>query len=533
MSDPRPEPAPDHVPEVAWQRLDGRMLLVQPVREVVRFAPFVVVAFLAGSSRVGAPWQALGLLVPIAIGLLRYATTRFRIADGRVELRTGLVARHSRTTALARVRTVDLSASPVQRVLGLSTVRIGTGTSEQDQPLELDGLPTPRARALRDELLRVSQVGPGAAGGARPPGSLDSPGGGPGRPSPAAPPVLSLDPTWARYAPLTSTGVVVLAGLLGVGGQLLGDLGPDAPFADGTARLGATSPVWVSLAVVAAVALVATAVFAVLGYLSANWGFTLSRADGRWRLRRGLFTTRETTIEEERLAGVRLHEPLSLRLAGAARLSAVVTGLPAGEQGSSLLVPPAPRVVVDATAAAVLGSEETIHGALQGHGPAAARRRYVRALVPAATVVLLVVLAVGPGPLPASVLVAALLLVPVAAALAWDRTRSLGHAHLAGHVVARAGSVVRRREVLADRHVIGWNLRATYFQRRVGLSTVAATTAGGPQSVSVLDVPEGDAVALAHAVLPDVVGQFLLPAPGARPGDRPVDEPARPGRRRR
>ncbi len=521
------EPLPAHVPEVTWQRLDRRMLLVQPVREVVRFAPFVVVAFLAGSSRGGAPWQALGLVVPVVIGLLRYATTRFRIADGRVELRTGLVARHSRTTALARVRTVDLSASPIQRVLGLSTVRIGTGTSEQDQPLELDGLPTPRARDLRDELLRVSQVVPAAAGEET--SDEVSPEGAPSPPAPAVPPVLTLDPTWARYAPLTSTGVAVLAGLLGVGGQLLGDLGPDVPFADDTAQLGATSPLWVSLAVVAVVALVATAVFAVAGYLSANWGFTLSRADGRWRLRRGLFTTRETTIEEERLAGVRLHEPLSLRLAGAARLSAVVTGLPGSEQGSSLLVPPAPRAVVDATAAAVLGAEETIDGALQAHGPAAVRRRYVRALVPAAAVVLLTVLAAGPGPLPAAVLVPAVLLLPVAGALAWDRTRSLGHAHLAGHVVARAGSVVRRREVLADEHVIGWNLRATYFQRRVGLCTMAATTAGGPQSVRVLDVPEGEAVVLAHAVLPGVVGQFLL----AEPDDRPVDDPARPGRRRR
>ena len=511
-----PEPPVDvaDAPEVAWQRLDRRMLLVQPVREIVRFAPFVVVALLAGSRQDGAPWQALGLVVPVTIGLLRYLTTSFRIADGRIELRTGLVARSSRTTALARVRTVDLTASPIQRALGLSTLRIGTGISEQDQPLELDGLPTPRARSLRDELLRVSQAVQAPADGS-PTGDTDDPAGpaagsGASPPPRAEPPVLRLDPAWARYAPLTSTGVVVLAGLLGVGGQLLGDLGPRLPLGAADPDSLASAPLWVSLLTVAAVALVATAVFAVLGYLSAYWGFTLARSDGRWRLRRGLFTTRETTIEEERLAGVRLHEPLSLRVAGAARLSAVVTGLRTGEQGSSLLAPPAPRSVVDATAGSVLSCPEAILGPLTRHGAAAVRRRYVRALAPALVVVVLAAVLVAPGPLPVWVLVASLALVPPALALAWDRARSLGHAHLGGHVVARAGSVVRRREVLVDSHVIGWNLRATYFQRRVGLTTLAATTAGGPQSVSVLDLPEGDAVTLAHAVLPDVVAQFLV-----------------------
>ena len=96
-------------------------------------------------------------------------------------------------------------------------------------------------------------------------------------------------------------------------------------------------------------------------------------------------------------------------------------------------------------------------------------------------------------------LLAGLLALPVAALLAWDRTRSLGHALVAGHLVARSGSVVRRRRILEVDHVIGWNLRATWFQRRAGLTTLVATTAGGNQAVPVLDVPEDEAVRVAHA----------------------------------
>ena len=83
---------------------------------------------------------------------------------------------------------------------------------------------------------------------------------------------------------------------------------------------------------------------------------------------------------------------------------------------------------------------------------------------------------------------------PVAALLAADRTRSLGHALVDGHLVARSGSLVRRRRILEVDHVIGWTFRATWFQRRAGLTTLVATTAGGRQSVTVLDVPEDEAV---------------------------------------
>ncbi len=66
----------------------------------------------------------------------------------------------------------------------------------------------------------------------------------------------------------------------------------------------------------------------------------------------------------------------------------------------------------------------------------------------------------------------ALLAPLLAAGLAADRTAGLGHALVAAHVVARSGSLTRRREALDAEHVIGWTFRATWFQRRVGLVTL-------------------------------------------------------------
>lgn len=483
------------VREAKWQRLDPRMLLVHPVREVVRFLPVLLGLFVAGTASGGGPWQYLGVLVPIALGVLRYLTTRFRIAQGRVELRRGLVSRHVLSTPLDRVRTVDVTASLIHRTLGLATVRIGTGTASTDSDeLDLDGLPAARARGLRDELLHAA---PGPGGVVAP--TREAGAGADERV------VLRFDLSWARFAPLTSSGAVITAGLLGGGAQLLSELGAFSDVETRDWSLGI--PVWVALVVAAIGLVIGVAVLSVAGYLVTNWNFRLSHAPGSWHLSRGLLTTRDTSIDDERLAGVTIGEPLGLRLAGAARLSAIVTGL-GSEASSAVLAPPAPRDVVGDAAGRVLGTDTPVTCGLADHGPAAVRRRYARALGPALAALALVVVAVLAGgwvwwllAIPAAAVAATL-------ALAADRARSLGHALADGYVVARSGSLNRRREVLEVDHVIGWTFRSTWFQRRQGLTTLVATTAGGRQSVTVLDVPETRAVELARLALPELTSNF-------------------------
>lgn len=487
------EAQPELAPDAEWQRLDPRMLLVHPVREVIRFLPVLLGLFVAGTASGGGPLQYLGVLIPIAVGVLRYLTTRYRIAHGRVELRRGLLSRHVLSSPLDRVRTVDVTASLIHRALGLATVRIGTGTAstDADERLDLDGLPAARARGLRAELLHVAPS-TDATGVEAPPRAEDRL-------------VLRLDPAWARFAPLTSSGAVIAAGLFGGGAQILSELGA---FSDVDARdwsLGI--PVWVAVVAAAIGLLVGVAVLSVAGYLVTNWGFRLSHAPGSWHLSRGLLTTRDTSIDDERLAGVTIGEPLGLRLAGAARLSAIVTGL-GSEASSSVLAPPAPRNVVVDTAGRVIGTDAPGIGALTEHGPAAIRRRYIRAVVPGLVLLVAVVVPVLFGGWSAWALVVPAVAVVAGLALAADRARSLGHALADGYVVARSGSLYRRREALEVGHVIGWTFRSTWFQRRQGLTTLVATTAGGRQSVTVLDVPESRAVELARLALPQLTSSF-------------------------
>ena len=474
-----------------WQRLDPRMLLIHPVRELVRFLPALIALVLAGtaSGGLGEWWQLAAVVVPVGLGVLRYLTTAYRITPGRIELRRGLLNRHVLSAPLDRVRTVDITAPPVHRLLGLTSVRVGTGTAstEDDERLDLDGLPVEQARDLRARLLHTDAPTDGAA---------------------EEQAVLEFDPAWVRFAPLTSAGLAIAAGVLGVASQVVNTVG-------GFGRLhperladdAATWSAWVAVPLVLLGLAVVVSALSIGGYVVTHWGFRLTHTAGAWHLRRGLITTRETTMDDERVRGVTIGEPLGLRVAGGGRASAIVTGLENGQ--STLLVPPAPREVVHRAAGAVLRSPGPLEAPLVGHGPRARTRRYTRAVGPAVVLVLAAALAVPGGApwwLPVAVAVVTL---PAALALAADRVRGLGHALVAGYVVVRSGSLNRRREALETDGVIGWNLRATWFQRRAGLTTLVATTAGGRQAVTALDVPDDVATALAHAAHPGLVEQFL------------------------
>ncbi|WP_340537469.1 PH domain-containing protein [Nocardioides sp. GXZ039] len=517
MTEQTPAPAPpEGLATTEWQRLDPRMLLVHPVRESLKFLPVLLGLLIAGSISGGPPWQLLGVLLPIGYGVFRYYTTRYRVADGRIELSRGLLNRRISSTPLDRVRTVDLTASLIHRVLGLTTLRIGTGvaTHSDSDSLDLDGLSVERARELRTKLLQLAprvrasteQVEQREQGETEEPVGQREPVRQGAAPDQAEDQVLArFDPRWLRFAPFTATGAIVVAASLGALSQAVDNLG----LWDRLDSVAVALPSAIGIAVVVAVVIVVLLVVSVLGYLVTNGGYLLTRSAGAWHVRRGLLTTRETSIDEARLAGVALGEPLALRLVGARHLQAIVTGVDRSTRDSSTLVPPSDADVSPRVAVTMLGSRPPVQAPLETHGPAAARRRWTRSLLCVVPLVAGAVVATILGwwwtLLPAALVVA------IAAGLAADRVSGLGHGLADGYLIARSGSLARRRQMLATEHVIGWNLRASWFQRRVGLTTMAATTAAGDGSITVLDIPDADAVALAGAALPGLVSQFCEP----------------------
>ncbi|MET3962059.1 putative membrane protein [Marmoricola sp. OAE513] len=523
MSTPSSEPPPGQPPgpqtgpetelehDAVWRRLDLRMLLVHPVNEVIRFLPFLVGVFLLGSGgEDGGPWHYLGVAVPIAIGLFRFFSTRFRITSGQIELRRGILGRSVLTAPLDRVRTVELTASPIHRVLQLEKVVIGTGSagSGSSGGLTLDALGNAEAHRLRAELLdRAGSTVPAE------PGEIASVA--PGEV------LLRFDPGWARYAPLTTSGLLVaLAAVGAAAGPFFGN-NLEVRVANSSA-VDQVREVALPLLLGAGLVglLVIASVLGILGYLLGNWDFTLTRNSTQrtFDVRRGALTTRATTIDLDRLRGVEVHEPLGLRLAGGGRLNAVVTGFGRRTaESKSPLVPAAPQQVVHGVAELVLEERSPLEVPLSQHGPAARRRRYLRAVVPGLVVVAVLVLAAAAGDWPWPLAVLSLALPVAGAFLARDRYRRLGHALTPGYVVVRWGSLRGRRDALARTGIIGWNITQTFFQRRAGLVSLTATTAAGQQSYEILDVPEDVAVAFAAEAVPGLVEQFLTRQESAPP----------------
>jgi putative membrane protein len=308
-----------------------------------------------------------------------------------------------------------------------------------------------------------------------------------------------LRPHWLLYAPLVGSYLLAPVAAVAALQQYLDEL--HIPWFDRVADAVADrrpSPLLVAGAAVAV--LLACAVGAVGTAAVANWGFRLTRRGGALVSERGLLSRRQVSLELDRVRGVTLAEPLSLRLVGAARLTALVTGLGGENTRRGQLLPLGPAGAASAVAAAV----RPFGGRLRRHGPAALRRRLIRAVVP------WLVLAAAAAALRWWWAAGAFgVLAAVGVPLALDRYRGLGHGLDDGALAVRSGSLRRRQATLDRRGVIGWQVRQTFFQRRAGLATVTVGTGAG--GFDIIDVEVAEAVAVLAAVTPGPVAGLADP----------------------
>lgn len=535
-----PVSADDHAPALTlttqWRRLDVRMLIIAPVQALIRLIPSLIPIIIVGTATTGGGvWLFAFPLAGLAaaMGVISWVTTKFRITSEQLQLEKGLLQRNTLTAPLDRIRTVDVTASPLHRLLGLATVKIGTGS---DTPFELDGLDAAASQELRSELLHVSKAAPqpGSPAADTASGGAEVVAGG------GAEVELSrLSPSWIRYAPFTLSGAVAVLAGMGFIAQFIDDIGTQAlqsTLGDSVLDYVQQAPLWLSIlqgVVVAAILLLGASVAT---YALMYWNYSLTRhPGGTLSVRRGLLTTRHTTVEEVRLRGVILVRPLLLRWVGAAKAKAMVTGLSdASETGSSssdLLVPPAPDAEVVRVLDEVLLDPQPMQCVLQQHGSAARRRRYTRALTGAVALGVPVYLGVWSWGLSWWWAVSAGLPLVLAAPVARGRYAVLGHALTDAHLVAASGLFPTERAVLRRSAIIGWTMQSSFFQRRKGLVTLRATLAASAGDIAILDVPQERAVRLMHAATPGLLDPYLeqLNPLKSRKGTRSATATARTG----
>ncbi|BDM71134.1 hypothetical protein HEK616_46210 [Streptomyces nigrescens] len=519
-------------PPPRWRRLDPRTLLVHCGWMAAPLGSLALTALATGGRISARGWITLAVIaasfaVVTTLGLIRWARTEFRVSlDGgadaaghatvrpdpaggaapgqyaaTLDIRSGLFNRRLRSIPLHRIRTVDLTASPLHRLLGVTVLRAGTaGSGEGGGALSLDALAAPEAARLRAELL--ARAGSAAADGD---------------------PVLArVDWRWLRYAPLTFW---VVGGVFAAAGsvyRVLDGIGIE-PWKLGIVREAfaefGTSALWVTVPVALLAVLALGSVGALALYVENWWNYRLEWTDGRTlQVRRGLFTTRSVAIERARLRGVLLREPLMLRAGGGALVRAVAGGLGNREENRkrSGLLPPAPRAEALRVAAGALRTPlPAASASLAPHPRAALRRRRMRGML--CVVLPGTALLAGLGAALTPVLlhcawVFAVVATPLVLWLARDAYRSLGHGLQGGFLVARSGTFSRDTLVLQRSAIAAWTFTDSPFTRRSGLVTLTAAVAAGEDGYRIRDLAAGEAAGFAAAAGPGILAEFLVPA---------------------
>jgi putative membrane protein len=489
-----------------WLPLDRRTITSTTVvvaAALVAAAVPAAIGMLVGGLAIG--WVLLWTVGGVVVGTVataiaesaRLTVTRYRVDTHRIERRVRFLSSTTSSLSTHRVRNVEITADVVQRRLGIATLKLASGETDGSR-MTLAALDRAEAEILRRRLLAD-------------------------RADADTRELARLDPRWVRYAPASLMTPVF--GLVGFGIVLqVADWFNAVPTVLEWVwdRVGGLPLPVLAIGVVALTLAIGTVAATVL-FVENWWGMRLERhRDGSLELRRGLVVGRHATFDGRRVRGVTLHEPPGFRAVGAARLDVIATGVGIGndENGkpkqSPALVPGSPRDVAAGVAAEMLGTPVpgTAAGtaavrteaaktaaagtpgpdALRSHPPVARRRRAVRAV--AATLALagiaLVPALVWPSLWWVPVTVAAVG-GTVAAWAAVDNYRGLGHAVGGTVVTVRKGSLLRRTDVLYRDGVLGWNVRRTPFQRRAGLVTLVATSAGGGGAFRLPDVAEAEA----------------------------------------
>lgn len=148
---------------IQWQRPSPRLLLARRIQAGLVAGPAALAGGLIGGLAASA---AVGLGVGLGIvaaGLLGERFLARRVAAwGYAErhedlmVRRGVLIRHQSVIPYGRMQFIDVTAGPVERSLGLATLRMHTAAAASDA--RIPGLDQAVAAKLRDQLAALGEA---------------------------------------------------------------------------------------------------------------------------------------------------------------------------------------------------------------------------------------------------------------------------------------------------------------------------------------------------------------------------------------
>jgi uncharacterized protein len=149
--------------EIKWQRPSARLLRARRIQAGLTTVPAALIGGLlfglAGTPALGLD-IGLGLLVA---GLVwerflarRVAAWGYAERRGDLMVRRGVLIRRESVIPYGRMQFIDVTAGPVERSLGLATVRMHTAAAASDA--RIPGLELAAASKLRDQLSALGEA---------------------------------------------------------------------------------------------------------------------------------------------------------------------------------------------------------------------------------------------------------------------------------------------------------------------------------------------------------------------------------------
>lgn len=470
-------------PDTDWHALQPASLVVNLVPDLWRTFkgvwPLLLAAVLGGPVA-GVNVGLIALFLSLSIGrtVAHFLTLRYRWSEGRLQIRSGVVARQFRVIDPARIQNVEIVRGVFHKLAGLVELRVETAGERGAEGL-LSAISEAEARDLQARLYGAAHAAhPALTDGAVP--------------RPAAPEMLYA------MGPAELVGYGVSAGRVGaallVAGVLMEWGGLLAPALVRDALRDLRAPIVFGVMLFALAGAYATSV---IGATVRHYGFRMVRSPRGVRIEGGLFTTRGVEIPLAKVQLLRVEEPPVRRLMGYASLhvETAAMGVPEEEAVSEGFVPMVADMDLPHVARLVLPGLDVDPWEQRLRPPAA--RALWRGIV--ARTLRWALLGAIAGAFTGHVaLIALAALGPV---LAWADWRTQGWCVSGAHVVARRGVWPRETWVLPRGKIQSVHLRQGPLQRWNGLAAIEVWAAGARVVLPDLDAPE------ARRVFEDLVAE--------------------------
>lgn len=466
---------------VEWKRPHPLSIAVSGINFVANNAFTVGFLLLAGGAGAGFELMGIGLgAVSVAAGAAQWWVTRYAVTDHAVEHRTGVFNRQARAIPLDRIQQVAVGEPVVARVFGLASVQVSEASADGD--VTISYLTNAEAAALTERLRALARARDALA--------TEAPGDQSLAPPPP-PPSYTVHQgelgDLVRYqlavsAPGLLVGLVVVALAAVAVGLGVGLLGGSVAFVAGLLALGAI------------------AVSGLVSLILSFGAFELRRGDRGLMVDTGLLSKRHLEVRPDRIQTVTVSSGPVARRVG---LHQVVFSAAVGKAAAETRVIHLGPAVRTGEVGELMRRSVDLDPAFDEELEAVSILTIRRFLVRSAVAFLLVGLpaaiigAITAHPVVAGLVVAAWagFSIPYARA----RHRRLGVAVADDRMVMRRGVLTHQLTQLAPANVQSVSVRATFFQRRLGLAHLLVSTAGvGPShavEVPDLEVERAEAMA--------------------------------------